>query len=179
MANIRRSRKSGFTLRGGVMRRETVWFSSVFFAQTLAVATPVLLTSLGAAALAVRPFTVIRTRGELLIRSDQTANTEDQGAAYGRAVVSDQAVAIGVTAIPTPVTDSGSDLWYVYQVLLNSTILSSAVGFDGSPGKQYTVDSRAMRKVEDGQDIVSVLEGSGIGAGSVVLGFTKSLIKMH
>ena len=35
-------------------------------------------------------------------------------------MVSDQAVAVGVSAIPTPVTELSSDLWFVHQWIMNS-----------------------------------------------------------
>jgi len=39
------------------------------------------------------------------VRSDQFVATEGYEIAIGMAVVSDQALAIGVTAVPTPFTD--------------------------------------------------------------------------
>ena len=79
MANLRTGRKSGFITRGGVSRRETVWFGDVYTNTAVAAAnTAVLLSSLNAAALALRPFTIVRTRGQLSIRTDQTAATEQQ-----------------------------------------------------------------------------------------------------
>jgi len=122
MANIRVGRKSGFIERGGRMRRESVWLASGEIFTTFAAAnTAVLLTSLGATLLALRPFTVVRTRGILSIQSDQAAAIENQFFAYGHCVVSDQATAIGVTAVPTPDTDDTSDLWFVYERLMNRT----------------------------------------------------------
>ncbi len=71
MANIRSARRSGFVLRGGVKRRETFWIaSSVIVAAPAAASTAILLSTLNAAVLAVRPFTIVRTIGELFTRSD-------------------------------------------------------------------------------------------------------------
>ncbi len=182
MANVYRSRKSGYTQRSGVMRRETLWFTAAGFQQTLtAASTAALLGSLNAAALALRPFTVVRARGELLLRSDQNAATEQQSCGYGFAVVSDQASAIGVTAIPTPETDSGSDLWFVYQRCLSSVMFGDGTGFISPGGTPYTVDSKGMRKVEDGQDIVEVMETgvAGTTSGLILSGHVRLLIKLH
>jgi len=79
----------------------------------------------------------------LSIRSDQTGATEDQHAAYGAAVVSDQAVAVGVTAVPTPITDDFSDLWFVYERLIGTFVTTGA----GLTNKSYetVIDSKAMR----------------------------------
>ncbi len=180
MARINVGRKSGFIQRGGVMRRETLWFAGAYASTGLAAAsTATLITSLNAAALALRPFTVVRTRGLLLIESDQEAGDERQVAAYGECVVSDQAVAIGVTAVPTPATDNGSDLWFVHQSMFNAFRFGTAVAFQASAGTHYEIDSKAMRKVEDGSDIVSVVETASTSDGVAIQSFTRLLIKLH
>ncbi len=114
------------------------------------------------------------------VRSDQLAATEDQVVGYAQAVVSDQASAVGVAAIPTPVTDSDSDLFFVYERLMSDITFSSASGFTRQ-GTYREFDSRAMRKVEDGDDIISVVE-SGIAAstqGLRVKTFFRRLVKLH
>jgi len=94
------------------------------------------------------------------------------------AVVSDQAVAIGVTAVPTPITDQGSSLFFAYQVFLDRFTFASAVGItQGS--KTYSVSSRAMRKVEVGQDLISVVEFSGQGSGFNFFQSGRILIKTN
>ena len=182
MTNIRTAGRSGFIRRGGVRRRETVWLFGTAFNQTLAATTTAaLVLSLNAAALALRPFTVIRTRGILHISSDQSGASQDFGASYGEAIVSDQASAIGVTAVPTPTVDNGSDLWFVYEFLMGRFTFGSAASFIENTISRV-VDSKAMRKVEDGQDLVAVVEGPGAGLtadGSIIRGFTRTLIKLH
>ncbi len=182
MANINVGRKSGFIVRGGARKRETLWIGGVAFTQTLAAGTSVaLVTSLNAAALALRPFTIVRTRGTILVRSDQHAADEGYGASYGEVVVSDQAVAVGITAVPTPTTDSSSDLWFVYEFILGELAFGTNVGFT-DVGIERIIDSKAMRKVEEGQDLVSVVEGPGAGGGdggSIIHGFSRTLVKLH
>ncbi len=179
MANIRSARRSGLVLRGGKNRRESLWIGGLEARTTIAGASgAVLLSSLNAAALALRPFTVVRTRGAMYLQSDQTGANEFQAVAYGRAVVSDQASAIGITAVPTPVTDDGSDLWYMYEWLFNDFTFVSGVGF-GQAGRFKEIDSRAMRKVEDGQDMVSVVESGANTFGLAVHTFTRTLVKLH
>ena len=71
MANINVGRKSGFIVRGGARRRETLWIGDTLIETTIATGTTaVLLSTLNAAALALRPFTVVRTRGAVNISSD-------------------------------------------------------------------------------------------------------------
>ena len=68
MANVIVSRKSGFIRRGGSMRRETAWLTDPTAEVTMSGApTALLISSLNAAALALRPFTIIRTRGVIYI----------------------------------------------------------------------------------------------------------------
>ena len=158
--------------------RETLWLFDTTVEVTLAGApTAVLALSLNAAALALRPFTVIRTRGFMHCQSDQAALPETFGVGLGMAVVSDQAAAIGVTAVPTPVTDKGSDLWYVYESLFGATIGDAFVGNMANRGVQKEIDSKAMRKVNDDQDLIVVVENEI--AGCVVTYTGRFLVKLH
>ncbi len=161
------------------MRRESLWVDIAFGNTAFSAMGGTILFTLNAAALALRPFTFVRWRAVLQVRSDQTASSEDQLGAYGIAVVSDEAVAVGVTAVPTPVTEMNSDLWFVHQIFMHSIQVSSAVGILSPAGSVYQVDSKAMRKVEDGQDVVGVGELSGAGAGFVLQDAGRALIKLH
>ena len=178
MANISVGRKSGFIVRGGQRKRETLWTNVTFGVDTLASGTPVNITTLSATGLALRPFTVIRARGLFSVATDQEAADEVQMAAYGACIVSDQAQAIGVTAIPTPVTDSGSDLWFAYQLGFAQFRFGDATGF-GNISKEFEIDSRAMRKVEEGQTLVEVIENSAAGQGVNTLTGVRFLFKLH
>jgi len=178
MANIVSRRRSGFVLRGGRQRRETSWFFNGWTSTTIAAPGSVLIASLNVAALALRPFTIVRWRGLWSVVSDQIANGENQVVSYGVAVVSEQAVAIGVTAIPTPVTDLGSDLWFVLEHLVNRWEVVSAVGVE-SPIQTGGIDSKAMRKVEEGEDVVIVMETAAISAGAVMKQVGRFLVKLH
>ena len=73
----------------------------------------------------------------------------------------------------------GSDLWYVFEILYNQFTLASAVGFDAGAGKTTDVDSRAMRKIEDGQDLITVAETGGSSAGAIISAAQRTLIKLH
>ncbi len=175
-----RSRFPSTVVRGVARpRRSTIWFSLDLTATTVSGGAATLVASLNAAALAFRPFTIVRTRIELFVRSDQVAATEDQSGAMGLAVVSDQAVAIGVTAIPTPTTDIGSDLWFVHQVVFASEFGDATGGNGASRGSHWIVDSKAMRKVEDGQDVVIAIEDAGLGGGSRFFIGGRMLIKAN
>ena len=166
-------------MRHGVMRRETSWFSVSASGTSLAGAsTAVLASSLNAAGLALRPFTIVRTRGYMHVSSDQQAASENYSVALGYAVVSDQAVAIGVTAVPTPTTDRGSDLWYVYEEIYGRVAFSDATGIrEVGHGREF--DSKAMRKVEVGQDVISVVETTVASSGALITEGGRYLVKLH
>ena len=142
-------------------KRKSLWLQFVPVGSTLTAPGGFIYFSLNSAALALRPFTIVRTRFIAMIRSDQTSVGEDQLGAMGIAVVSDQAVDIGITAVPTPLTDMGSSLWFTHEMLMNNGSKSA----DGGGGGVFQVDSQAMRKVEVGQDLVVVGEQSTVGQG--------------
>ena len=180
MANLSRSRKSGVFLRGGVQRRETLWIGGGFVRNTVVTAsTAVLIGSFGTDILAIRPFTIVRVRGVLGLSSDQTANSESQEVSMGFAVVTEQAEAIGVTAVPTPVTDDGSDAFFVFESLMNQMLVSSAIGILDNPMQTVRYDSKAMRKVEDGFDLAQTIETGPNGTGQIVTDVFRMLIKLH
>ncbi len=178
MANIRTSWKSGFLLRGGVMRRETVWVEIAATNTALgAASTAVLFTGFSATLLALRPFTIVRTRGSWLVSSDQNSATETQMVALGMAVVSDQALAIGVTAVPTPFTDLSSDLFFLHEIATRRLEFITGIGAVWQVGMPF--DSKAMRKVEEGADVALSIETSGVSDGANVSKSGRMLIKLH
>ena len=156
-----------------------VWFGDTPKHSAFALGIAVLMTSLNAAALALRPFTIVRTRGLIGVGSDQFANSERQWVNYGHIVVQDTATAIGITAIPTLITDDDSD-WFVFEQVGALIGVSSATSVF-SYGTERVIDSKAMRKVDMGQDLVSVVESAatGVSEGVSFREYTRSLIKLH
>ena len=73
-------------------------------------------------------------------------NTENKSVAFGLTVVTDQAVGIGVTAVPTPITDDAND-WFLYERLLSRFVILSASGVSQPAGVMNEFDSKAMRKL--------------------------------
>ncbi len=175
MANFRSVRRTPIAVRGS--RRQTRWFEFAPAELVFAPTTAALFFTLDADELSTRPFTVVRTHLEYYVRSDQAAANEEQALAIGMAVVSDQAVAVGITAIPTPITDLNSDLWFLLKVALGSGsgVNDGQVGFGGS------VDSKAMRKVEEGSDVIIVAEagGAAVTEGFVLAIGGRMLVKLH
>ena len=161
-------------------RREYSWFDIPPAAVTMVAAGGTIFASLTGVELARRPFTIVRTHLLAYLETDQLAASEFQVGALGMAVVSDQAAAAGVGSIPTPVTDDDSDLWFVHKWLMNSFAFGSAIGFQSQAGKVYEIDSKAMRKVNDGEDVVLVGEGEFTqGSGLIMMIVGRVLIKNH
>ena len=175
----RRNRIVSVPVVGRAPRRLTAW-SDIAAGASSGVAGGVLLNSGNAALLAFRPFTIVRTHLEVLIFSDQVAAQESQLGAIAGAVVSDEAVAIGVTAVPTPTTNANSDLFFFHQWLMNQFEFASGTGWQADAGTRYTIDSRAMRKVNDDQDVIIVSEMNGTASnGFTLLTAGRMLIKLH
>jgi len=105
--------------------------------------------------------TILRTVGVLGVESDQIAASETQLGAFGMIVVSDQAVSVGASAIPGPVSDIGDDGWFVYVPILQSLVFGSAIGFDPSGIVQYNFDSKAKRKIQEGETVALIIENAG------------------
>ena len=181
MARFRSVRRSSGFIRGGRPQRETQWLELPEVAFSLPGANSgVLLLSLTAAEKALRPFTVMRTRGVWFLSSDQSAASELYSTAMGACVVSDQASAVGITAVPTPDIDALSDLWFLYERITNAFLFGDGTGFIENAGILAPFDSRAMRKVEEGEDVVFVVENGAVtAAGALGRLSGRLLIKLH
>ncbi len=179
MAFVNRSRKSGFVLRSGGPKRETAWIAASVTNTALAGPSGASLILVGnAALLALTPFTIVRTRGLLNIRSDQSAASETFHVGLGWFVPTVQATAIGVTAVPTPMTDDGSDMFFVYEEASGRFDFTTGTGYRLVDVSRY-YDSKAMRKVNDDQDIAVTIETSASSAGATVLHHARFLIKLN
>ena len=160
-------------------RRLTNWFEILSTQTTLTAIGGTLIASLTADEKLERPFTIVRTHLEVQFGSDQIAASETQFGAVGMAVVSDQAAAAGVSAVPTPDTDAASDLWFLHQYLQNTVDFGDATGFIMQGDRRYQIDSKAMRKVNDSEDVILVAELNNIGGGQIVGVSGRFLIKVH
>ena len=161
------------------MRRETLWTPLAPVTTNISASQTNLVYTASAAENALRPYTVVRTHLFLAITTDQLSVGEMQQMAIGFAVVSDQASAIGITAVPTPITDLASDAWYLHQFLVSEFLLATAVGFQQVDTQQINVDSKAMRKVEDGFDNIVTVETTSSSDGLLIFTAGRQLLKLH
>ena len=154
-----------------------MWIGSGIGPLTIVASTKTVVSTLSAGALLLRPFTILRTRQLIQYRSDQSVVSERPSGAYGRIVVTDNATAIGITAIPDPTTEPDA-AWFVWQGMHNSFRFGSNVGFDGQDGNQYVVDSKAMRKLGNNDDLAAVVaQDAAVGATITIRG--RMLIQLH
>ena len=104
--------------------------------------------------------TVLRSVGMIGVQSDQAAASELQLGAFSMAIVTDSALAVGVTAIPDPVTEADDDIWFVYQPFMQALQFADATGFTAQRMTQYPFDSKAKRKMDAGKSIVLIVANS-------------------
>ncbi len=158
-------------------KRTSIWIGVSLGEIALVSASVQLLGVLNAAALAFRPFTVIRTRMDFNFSSDQEAADETPHGAFGMIVVNEKAAALGVTGIPGPTSQINDD-FFVWQGMSSNYQFVSATGSPGTIGKGYTVDSKAMRKVDTGDNVAIMFEmDASVGALLTVQG--RMLVKLH
>ena len=103
--------------------------------------------------------TILRTRIELFVVSDQNAVPEFQQGAFGMYVVSDLAFAAGIASIPSPVAQGSDDGWFVHQTFIQ---MSDQISGGGNYGSRWSIDSKAMRKIPEGATVAIVIENSSL-----------------
>ena len=159
--------------------RTNVWIGSRFNNVSVAANGIVLIATLTADALALRPFTIVRTRMELMVTSDQLSASEFVQGSFGILVVTDSATAAGAASIPSPGTEPEAD-YFVYQPFITSFLLATGVGFSEQSGSapSYTIDSKSMRKVGIDDDAAMMVENEA-AVGMNIAGEGRMLIKLH
>ena len=111
--------------------------------------------------------------------SDQAVADETFFGAVGLAVVREAARAVGVTALPGPIFDSAADLWQMHQFYMGRFEFVTASGIAQRSLYQVDLDSKAQRKIVDGDALVLMLESPGAGEGSQVAVSLRLLFKLH
>ena len=121
--------------------------------------------------------TLVRTRGLFAIRTDQPTADENQIGAIGMAIVTAQAVSVGITVIFHPATDAawGGWFWHAYYAHRIEVVIGAGFAFDGV--FQTIIDSKAMRKIDEDERLVVVIEN--LADGIEVLTNERFLTKVH
>ena len=104
-----------------------------------------------------------RVRGIMSWSSNQTAIAESQIGAFGMIVVNDLALVAGAASIPGPITDGSDDGWFVWEGI--SSRGAETIG-GGTVSQARILDSKAMRRIEEGFGVALMVENSN-GTGGV------------
>jgi len=100
--------------------------------------------------------TVRRIIGSAWVGSDQSAGFEDQLGAIGACIVTDQALATGVAALPGPATDASDEVWPFWMPVMQGS--AKALTASGRDGFIHAFDSKAMRKQPGGTNLAFIAE---------------------
>ena len=121
------------------------------------------------------PATVIRTRGRVSVAPQTFGADLEITGAIGMGIVTQEAFAAGVAAVPEPWTDADWGGWFVWRSFGYKFELVDATG-TLQVDWGFEVDSKAMRKVSSNEVLVVVAE-SQLGAFKIFDG-TRHLIKL-
>jgi len=113
----------------------------------------------------VGTLTVLRTRGilDLFLRSNVTADGDGFFGAVAMGVVSATAFGVGVTAVPSPITDpSFGWMWHSFISCHQGEISGSNMGAAGA--QRLEIDGKAMRKLGPEEFLFAVIEVVEIGS---------------
>ncbi len=162
--------------RGGI-RRQTEWIAGVSPWQPRGSATTVDVVGFSQADLAdLVPFTITRTVGIAAIAFDEDfILDQDIFCAWGGVVVKERARVAGTGSMPRPIVNIGDDGWFWHQPVCE--FIES--DFTGRSGLAVTIDSRAQRKVEDGDAIAFLLEIDGTSDAIEQAMMVRILCKLH
>ena len=125
----------------------------------------------------ISPATIVRSRIELAVASDQVAATEVQVGAFGVGFVNAVAGTLGVAGIPGPATDCDWGGWFVHQFFNQEFVFGTAVGLHPDFATRYSIDSKAMRKFHEAEVLVMMIENLSASDGIRVAVSGRFLVK--
>ena len=133
---------------------------------------PIALTAVGAG------LTIIRIRGELMITMiGSTVLDGFERVGFGMCIVSENAIGVGVTAVPAPIADIAWDGWLWYHLSSPQELDADATV---ATGNRVVIDSKAMRKWKQTDVLIAVVETvSEVGTASLEATLnTRTLLKL-
>ncbi len=126
---------------------------------------------------AVGPGTIVRTRGYFAVQSDQEAADETQVGSIGFGLVNSVAGTLGVTGLPGPSSEALWDGWFVHQFFTTQYTFETGIGFQTGGIFGMDIDSKAMRKFDQDQNIVVMVENTHATQGLSISLQARFLIK--
>ncbi len=159
-------------------RRQTSWALSV--EGTLAHTSSMAQLVPTVAVPAVDGLTIVRIRGEFLAYLVTVGSNNDgfEGA-VGIGIVTDEAIAAGVAAVPTPFSDEDDELWLWHSFFHIIGASTSSPSQQPAATVRIQVDTKAMRKIPIGNTLFAAVEvvESGVVSGESHL-HTRLLVKL-
>ncbi len=121
--------------------------------------------------------TIIRIRGYIELVMDAIAAAQDGfTGAFGICLVTTDAFAVGITAMPDPVGDAHWDGWFYHRFF---SFHAAAGAVSNELRLAWELDSKAMRKFPAGMNAVLLLETTEIGTASMeVFADSRTLVKL-
>ena len=161
------ARRAGFPQVRTRSRRLTTWDEGVGGGAPV-VESATITRFLGSALqFSVDGLTLVRTRGQFManLGSGSAASSGFFGA-VGIGLATAAAVAVGITAVPTPITEQGWDGWIwwmpVYCFAGRADEVSGPLG-----GQRTEIDTKGMRKITEDDALYAALEVTEVGASSL------------
>jgi len=143
-------------------RRQTTWIGPADQGYiTIGAGAKVIIASFDPAANGMNKPTVVRTRGMVSVNPVIAGDAQIVGA-YGIGIVSDEAFAAGVAAVPGPINDADWGGWFVWRSFAFTQAQLDATG-SLIQSVQMDVDSKAMRKMSTNETVVLVAESQAVG----------------
>ena len=133
------------------------------------------LFSVGAQALE-DGLTIVRTHGEVLASLLTGTGTGDgYECAVGICIVSENAAAVGITAVPMSMMDIGWDGWFAHKQFLVKTPVANEL-LNDSTMFRWDIDSKAMRKIRETDVVLGVVEVAKLGTATLQLTLRSRLL---
>ncbi len=171
-----RGRASAYGARSGT-RRQTEWISGTINYTDFTAGQSTTLIQFSQAVLRdFVPCTIVRTLGLMSVAFDtEFITNQAYTGALGGCLIREEARAAGV--VPDPFEEAGSDFWFLHQFFAGK--LDDRTDVDLIVHQNYMVDSKAQRKIVDGDALVFQVQGGGETDGFDVALMLRILLKLH
>ena len=127
----------------------------------------------------VSPLTIVRTHGQMSLALFTAAAAGDGFlVAVGQGIVSEDAFAVGTTALPGPLTDPEWPGWYYHRIVYMISMDATPAGSDVLTQVSLNLETKGMRKLGLNEITMLIIEVIEIGTATMeVFGLTRVLFK--
>ena len=163
LTQVRSHRNTGWEEGpGGTTERQSITSEAGFVGQALSILADGL--------------TLVRTRGLFRAQLEViTAAGDGFQGAFGIGKASLAAIAVGITAVPTPITEQTWEGWLFWHPISVHGGVSAAADSTGST-QEFVVDSKAMRKINSDEGFYAAFEVVELGTAQVNMWFDSRML---